>query len=211
MQHPLFLWIKFSCKCSFAKMAWNLIIVILWPFYLPYVASENRCRHHPWPPPMPTYPTTRCEPFLLTALPLSQESHRDSMSLKKLMCSVSNLHRHLCNITTHTYPPSFCVPETTDIQSLSLRTCFSLFNVSGIPSSSCLSFHFFFWICCWSHRLEDLWARQSMKTCFLRVTKYWFAKMKNHNVLPIIKGQKMSKFHISFWKVMTSGITRLRF
>lgn len=163
------------------------------------------------PHAMLTYPTTRCEPFLLTALPLSQEGHRDSTSLKKLMCSVSNLHRHLCNITTHTYTPWFCVPETIDIQSLSLRKCFSL---SSVPQEYSLPPSFlstFFWICCWSHRLEDLWVRHSMKTHFLRVTKYWFALMKNHNVLPVIKGQKMSKFHISFWKIMTSGITRLMF
>lgn len=35
--------------------------------------------------------------------------------------------------------------------------------------------------------------------------------IKNNNVFPIIKGQEMSQFYISFWKIMNSSITSLVF
>lgn len=69
--------------------------------------------------------------FLLIILPLYQEGHKDSRSLKVNMLGVQHA-RYLCSTSKPPTPLPTChesmVPATMEIENLIVRKCFSLFN-----------------------------------------------------------------------------------
>lgn len=149
--------------------------------------------------------------------PLYQQGHSDSSALKVSIVSV-HLYRHLCSASpppppthSHTPLPWICGPATMGIQNHIIREHFSLFSVTEHSlHPSFLPTVIFLWVYCWGHRLEDLWARHSMKTGFLRVTKCWLILwLKIIMCSQSLKGRKFHNFTFLLEKNMDCGITRL--